>query len=97
MHFGEKTTQLALVLFVMCSCIALTFSFPFTSLALIQRVSLSFYKCQVVVYLSKTKGFDLVELTNILAERWENRFYGWLEGGPRAGGGAQELREAGSR
>lgn len=66
-------------------------------MVLIQRVSLSFYKCQVVVCRSKTKGFDLVELTNILAERWENRFYGWLEGGPRAGGGAQELRDARSR
>lgn len=41
----------------------------------------------------------------ILAERWENRFYGSLEGGqcymekqtlPRAGGGAQELWEVGS-
>lgn len=29
---------------------------------LIQKISLHFYKCQAVVCLNKTKGFDLVEL-----------------------------------
>ena len=69
-----------MVLFLMCSCIILKFSFPFTSIALIQRISFSFYKCQVVVCLRKTE-LGPCGAYYILVERWENGFCGWLEGG----------------